>query len=197
MSLTASAYGFQPISHNSGIPRTVRMPGGIASGYAANIFKYAPITLNATTGVIQATTATTDKIFGIFAGVEYTPVGGRPVESTFWPTGQTYDTTLDMFVYFWPGWDATLRFQVQADGAVAQALMGAQFNVASPTTGNTTTGLSGAGVLHAGVVASSQGQFFLQEFATYAGDAINDAFTDLIVGVAYPQTGNAFQTSIG
>lgn len=199
MALSASPYGFVPISHQSGTPRTVRMPFGIASGYAANIFKYQPIVLNTSTGVIQAVTATSDRIFGIFAGVEYTPSGGRPTESPFWPTGQTYDSTNDMNVYFWPAWDASLRLQVQADGQVLQALMGAQFNVATPTAGNTTTGLSAAAVLHAGVAGSSQGQFFLSEFFTGVNDAYGggDAFTDLIVGVSYNQVGPGTQTSIG
>lgn len=199
MATTSGPYGFVPISHQSGTPRTVRMPLGIASAYGANIFKYQPITLNTGTGVIQAVTATNQQIFGIFAGVEYTPSGGRPTVSPFWPTGQTYDATQDMNVYFWPAWDASLRLQVQADGAVAQALMGAQFNIATPTGGSTTTGLSSAGVLHAGVAGSSQGQFFLSEFFTGVNDAYGggDAFTDLIVGVAYNQVGAGSQTSIG
>lgn len=196
MASTATPYGFQPISHLSGTPRTVRMPFGIASAYGANIFKYQPIKL--VSGLIQAVTATTDQIFGIFAGVEFTPSGGRPAESPFWPTGQTYDTGYDMFVYFWPAWDPALRLQVQADGAVAQALMGSQFNVATPTAGNTTTGLSAAAVLHAGVAAASQGQFFFEEFAPLVGDSPpNDLFADLIVGVSYQQVGAGYQTSIG
>lgn len=193
MPATAQPYGFQPISHQSGTPRTVRMPLGIASGYAANIFKYQPIVLAA--GVITALTLTTDKPFGIFAGVEYTPSGGRPTESPFWPTGTTYDTSKDMFVYFWPAWDPSLRLQVQADGAVAQSQMGSQFNIAS-VAGNTSTGLSAASVLHAGVGTGVQGQFVLTEFATGVNDGVGDAFQDLIVSVAYPQIGAAPITSL-
>src|SRR5689334_734463 len=127
MASTATPYGFQPVSHQSGTPRTVRMPAGIASAYNTNIFKFQPITLSG--GSIQAIAGATDKIFGVFAGVEFTPTGGRPIESPFWPAGSTYQTSggqplYDMWVYFWPAWDASLRFQVQADGAVAQALMG-------------------------------------------------------------------------
>lgn len=200
MALTSSPYGLVPISHQSGTPRTVRMPAGIASGFGSNIFKYQPIKL--VSGLIQPITATSDQIFGVFAGVEYTPSGGRPAESPFWPTGSTYQTNagvplFDMFVYFWPAWDASLRFQVQADGAVAQSLMGSQFNISNAGAGNTTTGLSAATVAAAGVAASSQGQFFFSEFFTGVNDASGDAFADMIVGISYNQVGPGFQTSIG
>jgi hypothetical protein len=200
MAATSTPYGFQPISDQVGVaPRPVRMYQGIASGYATSIYKYAPVTLNASTGFIQATTATTDKIFGIFEGVEYTPLGGRPVVSNFWPGGTTIDTNYDFFVYFWAAWNPSLRLRVQANGPVAQAVMGAQFNVVNPTTGNSMTGLSAAGVNATAIAASSQGQFFFTEFFDTTGiyDAPGDAFQDLIVGVAYPQVGLGFQTSIG
>jgi hypothetical protein len=197
MASTSSPYGFVPISHQTGTPRTSRMPDAIVSGLAANIFKYQPIKL--VSGYIEPVTATTDQIFGIFAGVEYTPTGGRPAVSPFWANGTVYTTVDWMNVYYWPAWDATLRFQVQADGAVAQALMGSQFNIANPTAGSTATGLSAANVLHAGVAGSSQGQFFLEEFFTGVNDPVNgnDAYTDLIVGIAYQQVGPGYQTSIG
>lgn len=197
MATTSAPFGFQPISHQTGTPRTTRMPFGIASGTSGNIFKFQPITLTA--GLIVPVTATTDKIFGIFAGCEFTPTGGRPGEYPFWPTGQTYDSNYDMFVYFWPAWDATLRLSVQADGTVAQAAMGGQFNIANPTDGSTVTGLSAAGVLHTVIAASSQGQFFLEEFGVGVADATGggDTYTDLIVGIAYNQVGPGTQTSIG
>ncbi len=195
MATISAPYGFQPISHQSGTPRETRMPFGIASGTSGNIFKYQPIKLTA--GLIVPVTATTDKIFGIFAGVEFTPSGGRPAVSPYWPSGQTYNAGEDMNVYFWPAWDPSLRFAVQADGVVAQAAMGAQFNIANPTSGSTTTGLSAAGVLHTVIATSSQGQFFLEEFGLGVSDAYGggDTYTNLIVGIAYPQE-SGFQTSI-
>jgi len=193
MATTAAPYGFIPISHTSGTPRTVRMSGGIASGQSGNIFKYQPVTLVA--GYISPVTAITDQIFGIFAGVSYTPTGGQPTDSPYWPSTQTYLSNNDMFVYFWPAWDASLRLKVQADGSVAQALMGSQFNVAS-VTGSTTSGLSAASVLSGGVTTTYQGQFFLSEFFEGPTSAAGDTYTDLIVGVAYPQVGPAAQKSI-
>lgn len=195
MATTAAPYGFIPISHTSGTPRTVRMAGGIASGQSGNIFKYQPITLVG--GYISPVTASTDTIFGVFAGVSYGPVGAQPTDSPMWPTGQTYvnPNIVPMFVYFWPAWDASLRFKVQANGSVAQALMGSQFNVAS-VSGSTTSGLSAASVDAAGVTTTYKGQFFLSEFFEGPTSAPGDAYTDLIVGVANPQVGPAGQNSI-
>jgi hypothetical protein len=42
-----------------------------------------------------------------------------------------------------------------------------------------------------------QAQMALFEFAPLSNNAIGDAFTDLIVGIAYPQVVSGFQTSIG
>lgn len=196
MALTNNPFGFQVINSLSGTPRAIRMPFGIASGQSGNIFKYQPVKLVA--GLISPVTGTTDPIWGIFAGVEFTPTGGRPQESPFWPDGQTYDSTFNMFVYFWAARDPTLRLLVQADGAVAQALMGAEFNIANPTAGNTATGLSASGLLHAGAGSGQQGQFFLEEFGVGVNDQLGggDAFTTMIVGVARAQVGGAPQTSI-
>lgn len=195
MATIAAPYGFQPISHTSGTPRPERMPFGIASATAGVIYKYQPITL--VSGLIVGVTLTTEKIFGIFAGVEFTPTGGRPAVSPYWPAGQTYNANEDMNVYFWPAWDPNLRFAVQANGSVAQASMGKQFNIAAAAVGNTSTGLSAASVDATPVSTSSQGQFFLHEFGNFVNDQYGggDAYTDLTVGIAYPQE-SGFQTGI-
>lgn len=197
MAATSTPYGFQPVSDQVGVPRPLRIPNGIASGLASNIFKYEPVYIAVATGTVTPWTAGTDKIYGIFAGVEYTPAGGRPAVSPYWPSGTTYSTTENMFVYVTPAWNPSTRFRVQADGAVAQALLGSQFIGTNFAAGNTSTGLSAATVAAAGVAASSQGQFALVEFDTAVGDAVGDAFTDLITICVYPQVGPGSQTSIG
>jgi hypothetical protein len=200
MASTSSPYGFQPISDQSGPAiRTARIPFGITSGYATNIFKGQPVTMNPATGTIQAVTAANQQIYGIMNGVEFTPLGGRPLESPFWPGGAVVDTRFDFLVYIIPAWVPSYRFRVQADGSVGQPALGSQFNLSNFTAGNTSTGLSAATVAAAGVAAGVQGQFFFTEFFDTTGvyGTIGDAFTDMIVGISYQQVGAGFQPSIG
>ena len=204
MALVSAPYGVQPIDDLSGTLRTQRLPLGIASGYAANIFKFQPVKLVAASGTLQACTnpgGTPDAIYGIFAGVEYTPLGGRPIVSPYWPSGTVFDSSLQMFVYYWPAWLPGTRFLVQADGSVPAASLGSSFNFTQANLGNgsTSIGLSQCTVAAAGVPAGSQGQLTLVEFAPMNGDPDNggDAYTDLICTIAYPQVGFRGQNSIG
>lgn len=202
MASISSPYGVQVIGDMAGTGRTSRMPFGIASGYAANIFKFQPIKMNPATGTVQAVTNTggvPDKIWGIFAGVEYTPLGGRPTVSPMWPAGVNYDPSLQMFVYFWEAWNPNTRFMVQADGSVAANQLGQSFNFTNLGAGFTQVGLSQCTVGAAGVAAGVQGQLTLVEFAPNSGDPDNggDAYTDLICTMAYPQVSWASQLSIG
>lgn len=207
MALTSSPYGVQVVSDLTGTPRTQRMPFGIANQYNSNIFKFQPIKLIPATGTLAAVTnpgGTPDALYGIFAGVEFTPLGGRPAVSPFWPAGTNYDPGYEMFVYYWPLWVPGLRLRVQADGPVPQTMMGSQFNFSNLAAGNTQVGLSQCTVGAAGVAAGSQGQLTLIEFDTQTSDAGEpqgapggDAFTDLICTVAYPQVGFRSQNSIG
>ena len=200
MSGTSTPYGLIPQSDQVGTIRPLRIPAGIASGLASNIFKYQPVKMAVATGTITPCTATTDQIFGVFQGVEYTPsVNGRPIVSNYWPASATWTNTADMFVYIWPAWVPGMRFAIQADGAVAQALLGSGFNftTANLSSGSTTTGFSQCTVIAAGVAASTQAQLALVEFYTGLNSTIGDAFTDLIVSIAYPQIVTGYQTSIG
>lgn len=208
MSSVAAPYGFQPASSQSGIVRPLRMPLGIANNYSSNIFKYQPVKI--VSGVLQPITATSDPIFGIFAGVEFTPLGSRPAVSPFWPANTNYDTTYDMNVYVWPAWLPDLRLRVQANGSVAQATMGQQFNIVTGSgsfgiaAGSTTLGFSQAGVNATPPGTGQQGQFALIEFdpevydpaSSPGSSAGGDAYTDLIVSIARQQVIGGIQVSI-
>ena len=202
MAATASPYGIQVISDQVGFaPRPARIVNGITNGLAQNIFKGQPVKLNPLTGTLLPCTnpgGTPDQIYGVFMGVDYTPLGGRPTESPFWPAGATVDTTQDFLVYYYPLWLPSSRIRIQADGSVGQVSLGSGFNFTNIGAGSTFTGSSQATVGAAGVAAGSQAQLTLVEFYdTQVLDTIGDAFTDLICTVAYPQVGFRGQNSIG
>lgn len=201
MAATANPYGVRVISDQGGFAaRPWRIPNGIASGLASNIFKGQPVKLSTVTGTITPCTnpgGTPDQVLAIFDGVDYTPTGGRPTISPFWPAGATFLASDDMLVYLYPLWIPGYRLQVQADGAVAQALLGSGFNFTGLGNGSTTSGYSACTVGAAGVAAGSQAQVALTEFSTDIASTIGDAFTDLICTVAFPQVGFRGQNSIG
>lgn len=197
MSATSSPYGLQPISDRAGTTRTHPLYNGIASGLASAIYIGQAVMLDTTNGTITPCTATTDKIFGVFAGCEYTPTGGRPTGG-YWPASATYTANLNiMIAYIWPAWNPNQLWQIQADGIVTQGDFGAQFNLSNFGNGNTLTGLSTQTANHTAIAASSQGQLQLVEFFPGVNSAVGDAFTDLIVAISYPQAVVGFQTSPG
>lgn len=196
MSATSSPYGLQPISDAAGTTRLLPLYNGIASGLSSAIYIGQAVTLDTTNGTITPVTATTDKIYGVFAGCEYTPTGQRP-SGGYWPASTTYVAGLNiMIAYVWPAWNPNQRWQIQADGTVAQGDYGAQFNLSNFGNGSTVTQLSTCTANHTAIAGSSQGQLQLIEFAPNVNSAVGDAFTDLIVTIAYPQVGG-FQTSPG
>lgn len=198
MASTSTPYGLTPISHQSGTPRPVCLKNGIASGLSSNIFRGQAVMLDAGNGTITPITATSDRIYGVFMGVEYTPTGQRPVVSPFWPASSTFVAGLDaMNVYIWEAWDATLRWIIQADGAVAQSAYGDQFNLSNFANGSTVTGLSACTAAAAPVGSGNQGQVQLIEFGEGLGSAVGDAFTDLIVAISFPQAVITGQVSRG
>ena len=204
MSLISNPYGIIAASDQSGIPRRLRVPSGIASGYGLNIFLNNAVRINPATGLLEAVTnpnGVPQAIWGIFAGCEFTPLGGRPTESPFWAAGTIVDPNYDFFAYVYPAWMPGTRWYMQADGSVAQAKLGSQFNITNVGAGNTTTGLGASTVGAGGIAANAQGQFALVEFAQGNQQTIQsapgDAFTDLICTIALPQIGLGSQTSIG
>lgn len=183
MSAVAAPFGFRPIYHPSGIIRPTAYKLGIASAYASNIFKGTAVLLT-TGGVIQACTASNADMLGIFAGVEYTPTGGRPVVSPFWPTGVAYDAAAKMVAYVYD--DPEIVFEAQADGTVAQTAVGDQANITAATynTGSTSTGISSTSLSATLAGAGVQGLFNVIGLSEYVDNAWGDAFPILRVTMA-------------
>lgn len=186
MSTANAPFGFRPIYHPSGIVRPKAYPLGIASGFATNIFKGTGVLLT-TAGVLNPTTANNVDFLGVFAGVEYTPSGGRPVVSPFWPASTVLEAGAPMTAYVWD--DPTIVYEVQADGAIAQTAIGDQVNTAAGefTTGSTQTGLSSSRVAATPVGVGVQGMWRVLGLSGYVDNTWGDAFTMVQVNIARPQ----------
>jgi len=185
MATTATPYGLRPINEVSGTPyagATRKLP--IASGYGTNIF-YGSVVVIAADGTIQLMTdigSQADQFpvgtIGVFMGCSYTDATMGFVNRQSWPANQVANDALAFIVD-----DPNVAFQMQADGAVAQAALGRNAplaNVQSTTTGSTLTGNSNV-ALDATVASTSGIAFRIVDFVNAPGSAVGDAFTDVIV----------------
>lgn len=175
MSATALTFGFVPQMHRTGFARANLFT--IATGYAANLFKYAPVTLD-TDGTITAG-ATGADLIGVFAGCEYTDAQGVPTLSPFWPTG-TAATNIKAYVWT----DPDIVYTVCATGSIPQTAVGDQADLVNPTTGSTQTGMSASTLNSTLGGAGVQKQFRIVGFDASPNNAIGDAFTVVQVQLA-------------
>ena len=186
MATTATPYGFKPLNHVGGTPyagavRHIK----IASGFGTNIFNGSIVNIVAA-GTIEVVTdigSNADQfpagVIGVFVGCTYTdPTSKNKTFSNHWPTGTVASDAMAYVVD-----DPDVLFQVQADGAVAQADLGANAPLAavqSTSTGDTTSGVSNT-ALDADVTQTTTNAFRIVDFVESTDSTVGDAFTDLIV----------------
>ena len=186
MSATNAPFGFRPAFSPTGLIRPIAVVDGIASGYGTNIFAGNCVKLN--DGRIEAVTAGASDFIGVFAGCSYTPVGGRPTVSTFFPAQATY-VAGSMTAYYYE--DPTIVYEVQADGSLAIGSIGDQADVSNFTAGNTTTGLGGSTLSSSLSGSGSQGQWRIVNLAPDIGpagvNAWGDAYTVVQVTIGLNQ----------
>lgn len=186
MSATNAPFGFRPVFSPTGLIRPVAVVDGIASGYGTNIFAGNCVKLN--DGRIEAVTAGASDFIGVFAGCSYTPVGGRPTVSTFFPASATY-VAGSMTAYYYE--DPTIVYEVQADGSLAIGSIGDQADISNFTAGDTTTGLAASTLSSSLAGAGSQGQWRIINLAPDIGpsgvNAWGDAYTIVQVQIARSQ----------
>jgi hypothetical protein len=192
MASTASAYGFKPVNEIGGLPyagstRTFLID---PAGYNTNIFSGSLVYLNSS-GYINLVTATgadgTTNAFpagttltgavGVFVGCSYFNAQGQLIFSQYYPantTGVVKALVVD---------DPNTVFQVQANGAVAQAKLGENVflaNAQSTSTGSTQSGNSNVAVSATSQTASAA--FRIVGFVEMQGfSVVGDSFTDILV----------------
>lgn len=181
MSATSAPFGFRPAYHPSGLDRARRY--AIAGAYAVNIFKGAPVILNAAGSVIIGTAAA--DLLGIFVGCEFIDSTGKPTVSNFWPANQAIqpNTTVTAWVLD----DPNIVYEVQADGSIPLTAIGEQADVSNVGAGSAATGLSAATLSSVLSGAGVQAQWRIVGFGQALDNAPGDAFTVVQVSLARSQ----------
>jgi hypothetical protein len=149
MSSLFNPQGFQIDQHQSGIASPMAIDNAIPqAGLAYNIFYGQPVTIDATTGYIARVTATSDRIYGIFCGIEYATNNAQALVSAkrYYAANTTLPYTLAaygsqsawcrVFVYNTP--DMLFRAQFSNSDAETPLFtntpVGGQFNLDVTTT---------------------------------------------------------------
>lgn len=191
MSATSAPFGLRPAYHPSGLDRAMALANGIQAvstsgnvslGYAANIFKGAPVKMN-TAGYIE-NISSNEAFLGAFAGVEWTDSTGRRRVSNFWPANESFQVG-SVIAYFYQ--DPNIVYEIQAAGTLTQAAIGDQYDIANPTAGSTSTGLSSAAMDTTPAGGSATNQLRVINIAPYPDNAWGDSYPIVQVQVALSQ----------
>jgi hypothetical protein len=139
---TQAAFGFRHIGYLSGGSPDYQMSTRkIASAYATKIYRGDPVVINPTTGKLEQASSNTVNVAGIFDGCMYTPTGGTPQWSPFWPAaGAAADATA--YIIDAPN---AIFLAAALNTSIVTANIGENVGFAIGT-GSTATGFSGATV---------------------------------------------------
>jgi hypothetical protein len=136
---TAATFGFRHIGYTSGgAPDYQLATGIILSTNTTKIFRGDPVIIDPTSGFIQQASVNTVTLQGVFDGCVYTPVGGTPVWSPFWPGAAGANATA--YIINAPN---ALFLAAALNTSLVQANVGENVGFAIGA-GNTVTGFSGA-----------------------------------------------------
>jgi hypothetical protein len=136
---TAAKFGFRHIGYlGGGSPDYQLSTGVILSSNTTKIFRGDPVVRTPATGKIAQASNQTETLAGIFDGCMYTPVGGIPVWSPFWPGAAGSDAVAYII-------DAPNALFLAAALNTSLTLANVGENVGYDIgTGNTVNGFSGA-----------------------------------------------------
>lgn len=143
MANTLAPFGFRQWTGTGSTPTYEQVAVPIAYDNTTKIYNGDPVSINATTGLLEQATAGTDPLAGIFVGCKYSSVSrnGQTVWSAYWPGADATSGTVLGYIIN----DPNARFLCQVSGAspITQANVGENVNFALGT-GSTSTGQSGA-----------------------------------------------------
>jgi hypothetical protein len=183
MATTAAPYGLRPINliggqQFAGSTRQI----AIASGYNTNIFYGDVVAIGVDGTIVKVEDVGTNAdpfpagTVGVFLGCSYTsPSLGYFLQDQYWPAGTVAS---DATAYVCD--DPDTLFQIQADAAVTQTMLGSNFGV-NQTAGSTDTGNSKVALDVGSRGTGSTLALRLVDFVDGPFSEIGDAFTDCIV----------------
>lgn len=189
MAATASPYGFRPVNELGGTPYagSTRQFLINPAGYDTNIFYGNVVALvggyleNVTTIGGASTDAFPAGVIGVFVGCSYVNAQGQQIFAQYYPQNYVAPTGTSIVAYVVD--DDRTVFQVQANGAISQAELGQNVQLAnaqSDSTGSTLTGNSNIAV-SATAAATASYPFRIVGFAQGPSQAVGDAYTDILV----------------
>jgi len=191
MASTASPYGFKPVNEIGGLPYAGSTRSFLINpaGYATNIFNGSLVYV-ADTGYLQLVTAdgsdgttnafpagtTLTGAVGVFVGCSYVNAQGQTLFSQYYPA-----SALNAVAFVVD--DPNTVFQVQANGQLTIAALGANVTLAnaqSTSTGSTTTGNSNVAI--SSTAKTTTAPFRVIGFPNMVGfSVVGDAYTDTLV----------------
>jgi hypothetical protein len=183
MSTTSAPRGLKPIGLLGGMPFAgSTMEIAIKSGYATAIFNgdivgYADVTNSTDDGyLVREAVASEVNPIGVFLGCSYTdPNTNQPTHKQYYP-GSIAASDIKAVVSINP----TTLYEVQADGAIAQTLLGQTIDMVQTSAGSTTTGNSGIQADQS--TAAITGKCWrIVDFVDRPGSSIGDTYTDIVV----------------
>lgn len=177
MAATAAPYGFVPVNRIGGYENGSLRQLKMTNSYGTSIF-FGDIVELVAAGTIEIdTAATSTRPIGVFQGCSFTdPNLNYKVFSQMW-TASTSATDILAQVAD----DPDQLFQVQADGAVTQAMLGLNSEVITYAAGNTNIGKSILALDQSGMATTNTFPFRTVDFVDGPTSSVGDAFTDMIV----------------
>jgi len=162
---TQATFGFRHIGYTSGgAPDFQMATGTILSSNTTKIFRGDPVKFDPTTGFIQQGADNVSTLQGVFDGCMYTPVGGTPQWSPFWPGAAGQNATA--YIINAPN---ALFLAAALNTSLVTANIGENVGYAIGT-GNTATGYSGATVDQSSLNTTNTLPFRVVAVCTTAGN---------------------------
>lgn len=193
MSAVQAPYGLRAVNELGGLPYAGSTRQFPISSASANIYNGSVVAvgtnglLTLVTNVGSALDLFPAGVVGVFVGCTYVNAQGQVIYAQYFPTGTTGATAYVVD-------DDRAVFQVQANGQLTQAALGANAVFAAAQTGSTSTGNSTTAISTT-VAATATHPFKIVGFVESTTSAVGDAYTDVLV--KFNMGAHAYNTALG